>query len=72
MRKEFKLYKLKVTSDSFIKRYDIKASSLTEASKQARIRFGKDFNQVGSNVKVSLDPSDLENHFQEIIRALML
>lgn len=69
MGKDLKLYKVKVTSDLYIRSYEIRAENLFEASRQARIKFGKSFNQVGSNVKVSLDPSDLKNHINEILEA---
>lgn len=69
MGKDLKIYKVRVISDLYIKHYDIRAESLSDASKQARIKFGKSFNQVGSNVKVSLDPSDLKNHINEILEA---
>lgn len=69
MGKDLKIYKVRVISDLYIKHYDIRAESLSDASKQARIKFDKSFNQVGSNVKVSLDPSDLKNHINEILEA---
>jgi len=69
MSKDLKVYKVRVTSDLYIKHYDIRAESLSDASKQARIKFGKAFNQIGSNIKVSLDPSDLKNHINEILEA---
>lgn len=69
MGKDLKLYKVKVTSDLYIRSYEVRAESLSEASRQAKIKFGKAFNQVGSNVKVSLDPSDLKNHIDEILEA---
>jgi len=69
MGKDLKIYKLIVKSDLYIKSYDIRAENLTEASKQAKIKFAKSFNQIGSNVKVSLDPSDLKNHINEILEA---
>ena len=69
MGKDLKVYKLRVKSDLYIKSYDIRAESLTEASKQAKIKFAKSFNQIGSNVKVALDPSDLKNHINEILEA---
>ena len=70
MGKDLKVYKLKVKSDLYIRSYEVRAENLSEASKQARIKFGKSFNQVGSNVKVSLDPSDLKNHIEEILQTL--
>lgn len=70
MGKDLKVYKVKVKSDLYIRTYEVRAENLSEASRQARIKFGKSFNQVGSNVKVSLDPSDLENHIDEILKAL--
>ena len=70
MGKDLKIYKVRVISDLYIKHYDIRAESLSDASKQARVKFGKAFNQIGTNVKVSLDPSDLKNHLDEILNAL--
>ena len=69
MGKDLKIYKHIVKSDLYIKSYDIRAENLTIASKQAKIKFAKSFNQIGSNVKVSLDPSDLKNHINEILEA---
>ena len=69
MGKDLKIYKLIVKSDLYIKSYDIRAENLTAASKQAKIKFAKSFNQIGSNVEVSLDPSDLKNHINEILKA---
>ena len=70
MGKDLKVYKVKVKSDLYIRTYEVRAENLSEASKQARIKFGKSFSQVGSNVKVSLDPSDLKNHIDEILQKL--
>lgn len=71
MGKDLKVYKVQVKSDLFVKTYEVRAENLSEASRQARIKFGKTFNQIGSNIKVSLDPSDLKNHIDEILQKLV-
>lgn len=65
-----KEYKLVVTSNDFIKHYVIKAQNLSSASKKARIQFAKDFNKIGKEVTVKLEPLDLSNHIDEIINTL--
>lgn len=62
----FKIYKLKVSSKNFIKNYEVYAKDLEDASKQAKVKFAKDFNEIGSNVKISLQQQDINNHIEEI------
>lgn len=60
-------YMLIAQNENFIKRYAVKATSLVEASKKARILFGKDFNSIGRQVIIKLNPTDLSNHIDEIL-----
>lgn len=62
-----KTYLLKVMSSLYIKHYKISATNLKEACKKAKIKFGKEFNYLGSDVKVSLEQKDLTNHIDEIL-----
>ena len=64
------VYKLIAKSDLYIAKYTIRCSNITEASKQARIKFARSFHVFGDNVKISLDPSDLKNHIDEIMNKL--
>lgn len=63
-------YNLTVTSKLYKKDYRVRAVSLSEASKQARVKFVKEFKDF-TDVKVSLQPSDLKNHIDEIFNAIM-
>lgn len=64
------VYKLIVTSDLYKTHYMIRAKNLQEASKQAKVKFAKSYKVFGDNVKISLDPSDLSNHIDEILNKL--
>lgn len=64
------VYKLIVTSDLYKTHYIIRAKNLQEASKQAKVKFAKSYKVFGDNVKISLDPSDLSNHIDEILNKL--
>lgn len=67
---EQRIYNLIATSDLYKTQYNIRASSLSEASKLAKIKFAKSYHVFGNNVKISLDPGDLKNHIDEILDAL--
>ena len=64
------IYNLVAKSDLYKAQYNIRASSLLEASKLAKIKFAKSYRVFGNNVKISLDPGDLKNHIDEILDAL--
>lgn len=64
------VYKLIVSSDLYKAHYVVRAKTLNDASKQAKIKFAKSYKVFGDNVKVSLDPSDLSNHIDEILNKL--
>lgn len=67
---EMKNYKLTATSDLYKTTYNIRAASLTEASKQAKVKFARNYHVFGDNVKIGLSPDDLRNHIDEIMTAL--
>lgn len=60
-------YMLIAQNENFVKRYVVKANSLVEASKKAKVLFGKDFNVIGKQVIIKLNPKDLANHIDEIM-----
>ena len=64
------VYKLIVRSDLYKTNYTVRAQNITEASKIAKVKFAKSFKVFGNNVKISLDPSDLSNHINEICSKL--
>ena len=66
----FNVYKLIATSDLYKTNYVIRAKNLSEASKLARVKFAKSYKVFGDNVKISLDPTDLKNHIDEILSKL--
>lgn len=66
----FNVYKLIATSDLYKTNYVIRAKNLSEASKLARVKFAKSYKVFGDNVKISLDPTDLKNHIDEILDKL--
>lgn len=66
----FNIYKLVVTSDLYKTNYVIRAKNLSEASKLARVKFAKSYKVFGDSVKISLDPTDLKNHIDEILSKL--
>ena len=66
----FNVYKLIATSDLYKTNYAIRAKNLSEASKLARVKFAKSYKVFGDNVKISLDPTDLKNHIDEILDKL--
>ena len=66
----FNVYKLVVTSDLYKTNYVIRAKNLSEASKLARVKFAKSYKVFGDSVKISLDPTDLKNHIDEILDKL--
>lgn len=66
----FNVYKLVVTSDLYKTNYVIRAKNLSEASKLARVKFAKSYKVFGDSVKISLDPTDLKNHIDEILSKL--
>lgn len=65
------LYSLIAQDNNFIKEYKINASDITTATRKAKIQFGKDFNNIGKNVRVRLDEYDIKNHLNEILNKLM-
>lgn len=66
----FNVYKLVVTSDLYKTNYVIRAKNLSEASKLARVKFAKSYKVFGDSVKISLEPTDLKNHIDEILDKL--
>lgn len=62
------LYKVIVKSPLYEDKFDIRAINLQQASKQAKIKFGRKYKVMGSNVKVSLQECDLANHIEEILK----
>lgn len=66
----FNVYKLIATSDLYKTNYVIRAKNLSEASKLARVKFAKSYKVFGDSVKISLDPTDLKNHIDEILSKL--
>lgn len=66
----FNVYKLIATSDLYKTNYVIRAKDLSEASKLARVKFAKSYKVFGDSVKISLDPTDLKNHIDEILDKL--
>jgi len=60
-----KYYILIVTSNLFIKHYNIKAYNLQDAIKRAKVKFAKQFKIF--DVKVQLEADDLKNHINEIL-----
>lgn len=66
----FNVYKLIATSDLYKTNYVIRAKNLSEASKLAKVKFAKSYKVFGDNVKISLDPTDLKNHIDEILDKL--
>lgn len=66
----FNVYKLIATSDLYKTNYVIRAKNLSEASKLARVKFAKSYKVFGNSVKISLDPTDLKNHIDEILDKL--
>ena len=67
---EMKNYKLTATSDLYKTTYNIRATSLIEASKQAKVKFARSYHVFGDNVKIGLSPDDLRNHIDEIMAVL--
>lgn len=67
---EMKNYKLTATSDLYKTTYNIRATSLIEASKQAKVKFARSYHVFGDNVKIGLSPDDLKNHIDEIMTVL--
>ena len=67
---ELNVYKLNVKSDLYEIYYTIRATSLQEAGKLAKVKFAKRFHVFGDDVKVSLEPNDLPNHIDEILNVL--
>lgn len=67
---ELKNYKLIAKSDLYQATYNIRAVNITEASKQAKVKFARSYHVFGDNVKISLSPDDLRNHIEEIMQAL--
>lgn len=65
-----KVYKLTAKSDLYKTNYTIRAQNLQEASKQARIKFAKNYKVFGDNVKIGLQQTDLANHIDEILTKL--
>lgn len=65
-----KIYKLIAKSDLYIAKYTIRAQSITDAAKQARVKFAKSYKVFGDKVKVQLDETDLKNHIDEILEKL--
>lgn len=67
---ELKIYKLNAKSDLYKTTYTIRAKSLQDACKQAKVKFAKSFHVFGDNVKIGLEPDDLSNHINEIMESL--
>ena len=67
---DFNVYKLIATSDLYKTNYVIRAKNLSEASKLAKVKFSKSYKVFGDNVKISIDPTDLKNHIDEILDKL--
>lgn len=67
---ELKIYKLIAQSDLYKTHYVIRAKSLQDASKQAKIKFAKSYKVFGDKVKIGLQPDDLKNHIDEILLKL--
>lgn len=68
---ELSYYKLYVKSDLYEERMTIRAESLSEASRLARVKFSKKYN-IFNNIKIKLDYSDIRNHIDEILTSLYL
>ena len=67
---ELKIYKLNVKSKLYELNLDLRASSLSEASKLAKVKFSKRYQVFGDDIKVSLRLDDLKNHIDEILEVL--
>lgn len=67
---DLKSYKLIAKSSLYQATYNIRAISLTEASKQAKVKFARSYHVFGDDVKIGLSPDDLRNHIDEIMSAL--
>lgn len=64
---ELNIYRLTVTSNLYKADYIIRAVDIKEASKKAKMKFAKQYNVVGKEVKVSLNTNDIKNHIEEIL-----
>lgn len=67
---DLKVYKLTASSDLYKTDYIIRAQSLKEASKQAKVKFAKSYKVFGDNVKIGIQKNDLSNHMDEILQVL--
>lgn len=65
-----KVYKLIAKSDLYMAKYTVRAQSITDATKQARVKFAKSYKVFGDKVKIQLDETDLKNHIDEILEKL--
>ena len=57
---ELKVYKLTATSELYKTNYTIRAKDLQDASKQAKIKFAKQYKVFGNNVKIGLQHCDID------------
>ena len=67
---ELKVYKLTATSELYKTNYTIRSKDLQDASKQAKIKFAKQYKVFGNNVKIGLQHCDISNHIDEILSKL--
>lgn len=67
---DLKVYKLIAKSDLYKVNYVIRATSLQDACKQAKVKFSKSFKVFGDDVKVGLNTDDIKNHIDEIFGKL--
>lgn len=64
-------YKFVVTYNDIMFKYTVQQISLTEAIKQVKTEFGRDFNIIGSNINIKLEESDVCNHIDEILNCFI-
>lgn len=64
-------YKFVVTYNDIMFKYAVQQISLTEAIKQVKTEFGRDFNTIGSNINIKLEESDVCNHIDEILNCFI-
>ena len=68
---DLKIYKLRAKSNLYLQNYDIRAVSLQDACKKAKIKFAKSYHQFGDNVKIGIREDDIKNHIEEIFQNLI-
>lgn len=69
---ELQVYKLIAQSKLYQKTFDIRATSLEDASQKAKLKFSNAYKVYGDDIKISLHSSDLRNHIDEILEKLHL